>query len=172
VARPAVLLRGATVGIASVAALLATAPVSPASARPVPGISTAIKLPAKTMVTGSTMHGVVIVTNRTGHAVEVEGCESWLQVGLSNRDTKAQILWHDCLEQLTIPEGRSRYPFTLSAMYRGCVVEPPMPDGVPLCEAGTPPPLPPGRYRARIHQRNIVVRDPPSVVVRVTAPST
>lgn len=133
------------------------------------GISARIVLPATTVHSGAVLNGYVEVRNATGREVTVIGCMSPFVVALSNRSAKGEVGWLDCREEFVFPAGHSRYSVMVRADYGGCVGDPvPTSKAIVRCEPnGAVPDLPPGRYRARLYQRQRVAPDPPAVRVRV-----
>ena len=136
------------------------------TAGPIRGLSARVELPARRLVAGSEMAATVIVTNTTGGDVTVGGCLHLFYVALGNAnvDPRELLAWPACLQAITIPAGTSQYPVSLAARYVACFGA----SRSPICVDGQPPPLPPGRYKARLYQNPYVVRTPKPIVVRVT----
>jgi hypothetical protein len=135
------------------------------------GIAARIVLPATTVHSGAQLNGYVEVRNGTGREVTVIGCLSPFVVALSNRSAKGGVGWLDCREEFVFPVGRSRYAVMVRADYGGCVGDPASPtskSSVRCDSNGEVPDLPPGVYKAKLHQRFRVVPDPPAVRVRVS----
>jgi hypothetical protein len=124
-----------------------------------------IELRAHRVTAGSQIAGTVVVTNGTGHAVNVVGCISIFGVVLTNASVPPEATWFQCRQNITIPEGVSRYPVVVSAAYASCTQADPTAPTACLPGTGTRP-LPPGRYRAVLVQSDPVV--PPAKTVAVT----
>lgn len=152
--------------ILALATLAMTAPASAADGRN--GVSARVELPAKTMAAGTTMEATVIVRNRTGKALTVDGCGSLFQVALRSQTYEPVVGWNLCRQAITVPQGRSRYGVTVTAAPLVCSGD--GGGGVPLCVDGNgnPPTLPPGKYQATLYQNPKVVAHLTSVPVRVT----
>src|SRR5579859_1233614 len=135
-----------------------------ATASPRAPLSARILLPSRTVTAGSSMRGLVVVDNRTGHPVRAWGCLSLFQVILFSESYRPSPVWLTCLQSFIIPVGESSYPVTVGASYLGCG------GGLPGCLNGRPPPLPPGIYRTRFFQSTRIVPAQPAITVRVTAP--
>ena len=117
------------------------------------------------------MSGHVLVENNTGHAIHASGCLNRFAVLLTSRTYQPVVAWPDCLQRFTIPAGYSRYRVTLWATYGECSQSRPRAAGQRAClPGGRMPPLPAGTYHARLFQASKLVRVPPQVTVRVTAP--
>jgi len=133
------------------------------------GLTTVLTLPSRTMVAGSSLKGQIIVENDTGHAIHTGGCGSLFQVDLVSSMYHPTVAWTNCLQSLTIPVGRSRYPVTVEASYNQCAENPPS-YAAPACLPAGPPPLPSGNYEAVLFQSSHVVPTPPGIAMRVTPP--
>lgn len=138
---------------------------------PAQGTSARIELDSTTVAAGETLSGRLVVTNNTGHDVKVIGCGSIFQVALANDAYEPEITWPACAQEITVPDGESTYPMSVQARRNVCT-NGPASSSTPTCEPdGSPPPLPPGDYEARLYQGSdpyVVVPDPPPVDVRVT----
>lgn len=159
----------------AVVALLLAGCASGSHAATVPGhpapLSARVELPAHAMTAGTSLAGHVLVDNRTGQAVRVAGCLTLFQVVLTSRGYRPPVAWPSCLQEFTIPVGRSRYRVTIQASYLQCGQGHPR-DGLRAClPGGHMPPLPPGLFHARLYQARPVVPTPPAVTIRVTRPS-
>jgi hypothetical protein len=141
-----------------------------AGAKSAGGVSARIELKDTAVRSGSELKGFVVIRNETGREVTASGCHALFQVVLSNHSVKGGVLWLDCLQQFTIPTGRSRFPVTVRASYGGCTEDADARGEFVRCDPdGSIPGLPPGKYRAKLYQRDRVVADPPPVPVRVLA---
>jgi hypothetical protein len=92
----------------------------------------------------------VVVTNNTGRAIHPVGCLYLFQVYLASRTFHPDDVGGPlCRQIFTIPVGVSTYQIGVSAIYHSCgpgspsTTRPCMPDG-------RPPPIPPGKYRAKL----------------------
>jgi hypothetical protein len=142
-------------------------PAAAVPGRPAP-LSARVVLPAQTMTAGSSMAGHVLVDNNTGHAVRVSGCGSLFQVVLTRPGYRPTVGWLDCLQQITIPPGHTRYRVTILASYTQCG-RGRQRDGLRAClPGGRMPPLPPGTYHARLFQARPLARTPPAITIQVT----
>ena len=137
-------------------------PAAPLSAR--------VLLPARTMTAGSSMSGLVLVENNTGHPVRAFVCGSPFEIALISHSYRPSVAWNTCLQIITIPVGESSYPVTLNASYLACLEHGPHGALKGCLAAGGPPPLPPGTYRARLFQVGHLVPVPPTITIRVTPP--
>jgi heat shock protein HslJ len=136
-----------------------------------PTVTARIELPSDTMVAGTHMNGRVVVDNETEHVIKASGCGSLFAVLLTNATYHPDPFWTSCLQELDVPTGVSTYPAFVSATTNNCTNAQPT-GGIPLCSPpNSPPPLPPGRYEARLFQSAQVVPDPPAVPVEVVASS-
>jgi hypothetical protein len=133
-----------------------------------PTVSVRLVLPRHTMRAGSTMIGHLLVTNHSGHAIHVNGCFYIFATDLTSKTYHPVVAWPTCLQRLTIPAGHHRYRALLQATYNQCSENNPPPGQVKCLPGGRMPPLPPGKYRAKVFQNPKVARTPPTIPVRVT----
>jgi hypothetical protein len=99
---------------------------------------------------GSQLTGHVVVDNNTGHAIRRAGCGVIFAVELASRSYNPVVASLSCLQFFTIPAGTSSYRVQVLASYLACSVGH-SGGGLQAClPGGKPPPLPPGRYRARL----------------------
>ena len=129
-------------------------------------VSVQVQVPSRTMEAGSSMLAHIIVDNRTGHAIHAKGCGQLFELALGNSSHPALSGWPACLQTLTIPIGKTSYPWTIRATYDSC-------GGVGAGELaclphGQPPPLPAGEYDVAFSQQTPIVSVPPPIPVRVT----
>jgi hypothetical protein len=129
-----------------------------------------IVLPTRTLVAGTTVHGMVIVSNATGKVVIVKTCGSPFQVALANDHYEPGMGWPLCLQDVSIPVGESTWKVDVQARNLGCLGGNQQGQkGMPKClPNGDPPPLPIGAYRATLYQDPHVVSDPDPIEVTVT----
>jgi len=126
-----------------------------------------VTVSSRTMAAGSTMTAHIIVDNRTGHAIHVNGCGAPFALVLESNTYHPEVAWPACLQTLTIAVGKSTYPDTLTARYDQC--GPPGNHGsTHICVHGQPPALPAGDYRVVLFQPTQVVPAPAPIPVRVT----
>ena len=144
--------------------------VSPHTRSPAPLVSVRVVLPSRTMTAGSHMFGRVVVDNTTKRAVHVGGCGLPFMVALSSSTYHPTVIWLSCAHIFTIPAGISGYRVEILADYLACSLR-----GVPSCLPGKhnvppqSPPLPPGRYQAKLFfQGKQFAPAPPAIPVRVT----
>jgi hypothetical protein len=123
-----------------------------------------ILLPSRTLPAGSSMKGIVVVRNNSGHVLRASGCGSPFAVALANDHVMPTVGWLGCLQRFTFPVGASRWPVTVEARYDECGPKP-----LVRCVRRHPPALPPGKYRARLFESSDIVPIPPPVPVRVTS---
>jgi hypothetical protein len=140
---------------------------TPTTASPIAGITARLELPSKTMTAGSTLSATVVVRNTTAAEITAFGCHYWFQVLLGDARYQPPVDWLACGPQpFPIPPGTSRYRTTIAAIYLSCS---PSGSGDRVCgRDGRPPPLPTGKYKARLYQSTAVVPGPKPVMVRVT----
>ena len=104
-----------------------------------------IELTAHTLAAGSTMPATVIVEN-SGAEFQVSTCGDYFAVVLANKSVpQSGPPRPQCLEAMTIPNGTSSYPITISASHTLC--DEISGKGYPCLPDGGMPPLPPGEYR-------------------------
>ena len=115
-----------------------------------------IVLSSTTVRVGDSISGYVVIDNPNVSGTRVAGCGSPFAVAVGNDQIKPDVVWPTCLQYITIPFGRSKWPITVDTLLPTC----PFDSG--SC------PLPPGEYRATLLQGQHVVQTPPSVAVRVT----
>jgi hypothetical protein len=115
-----------------------------------------IVLSSTTVQAGHSISGYVEVENDNDRGLRLATCGSPFAVALGNERIKPDVVWTSCLQYVTIPVGRSTWPFIVSTFYPTCEV------GGGSCT------LPPGDYRATLLQWHQVVRAPAPVPVRVT----
>lgn len=128
-------------------------------------LSARVVLPSRTMTAGSLIKGRVVVRNNTGRAIHTSGCGTLFQVALTSSRYHPDPVWLSCLQPFTIPVGVSSYQITVVATYLHCGDR-----QSPAClPGGGMPPLPSGKYRARLFQSRHLVQAPPGVPVRVIA---
>lgn len=132
-------------------------------------LSATIDLSATTVRAGSAIDAELVVQNDTGSAIQADGCGSLFAIALASEDYEPTVAWPDCLQRLTVPEGRSVYEFEVLASHLGCDAGPSLDDAFPRCaDDGGLPALPPGTYEARLYQSSTVIPDVPAVAVQVT----
>ena len=127
-------------------------------------ISARVILPAQHLVAGSTMKATLELRNTTGSPVSVIGCQSLFQVALGNDKVTPALGWLGCAQTFTIPVGTSKFAIVVAGSYVSCGEGRPGPS----CVAGRPPPLPPGKYEARLYQNPVVALTPAPTKVTVT----
>jgi hypothetical protein len=145
----------------------ALTPVHRSSAAP---MTARVMLPSRTMTAGTLMPGQVLVDNTTGRLIQVSGYVNLFQVLLTSNTYRPTVAWFTCLQRFTIPVGESRYAVTVRASYSECGQGRPHHGLKPCLPAGRMLPLPPGTYHAKLFQVRNLVRVPPALTVRVTAP--
>lgn len=143
-------------------------PPTPPKAVEVPGTSTRLVLPARTVHAGSTIHGTVVVTNSTGHPIEGVDCRSPFGVELESHRAVSNPPQALCATDFVIPVGRSTYPVDIITTFATCTHEGSSNDpAFPRCEHGRPPNLPNGTYRAYVTSADPVVSSAPPVEIRI-----
>ncbi len=129
----------------------------PSAAYAVPGspasVTATVQLPRARVRAGATVHGSLVLTNRSGAPVDLKTtCTPKWQVVLgSGKEPPGVAFSLECgVDPFIVKVGTTKLPFTLSTSYPGCA-----PDAasvsrdLPRCRAnGRPPPLPRGRYHA------------------------
>jgi hypothetical protein len=116
------------------------------------------------------MSGRVVVDNTTKRAIHVGACGLPFTVALSSSTYHPTVVWLSCAHIFTIPAGSSSYRVEILASYLACSLR-----GVPSCLPGKhsalrqSPPLPAGRYQAKLFfQGKQFAPAPPPIQVRVT----
>ncbi len=116
-----------------------------------------IELSSTTVVAGGTVAGELVVENRTGGPVELldRECRPNWTVGLVGADGVTHEVAFPAIchpEPLTFPPGLTRLPFAVAATYHQCTPSPPPGSGALPClpPPDIMPPLPPGRYEAKL----------------------
>jgi hypothetical protein len=128
-------------------------------------LSARVVLPTRTMTAGSSIEGRIVVSNNTGRNIHTTGCGTLFQVALTSRSYHPDPVWPLCLQPFTIPVGVSSYRISVAATYLVCGDR-----QSPAClPGGVMPPLPAGKYRARLFQSAHLVPAPSGVPVRVIA---
>lgn len=136
------------------------------TSRPGARVSARVVLGSRTIAAGSAVAASVIVDNNSGRAIRVTGCLGLFQVVLTSSTYHPEVAWPACLQTFTIPVGQSSYPLKVEATYSSCGQ-----GALKSCLPGNRmPPLPPGRYHARLFQARHVVAAPAPIPVRVTPP--
>ena len=125
-------------------------------------------LPSRTIAAGSSMAGHVIVENHTSDAIRVVGCLSIFQVLLQNDTAHQSAFWLDCAQPFTIPRGSTSYPVMITATYTGCSTTGSSLTGPACLPNGRIPPLPPGKYEARLAEETDTFPKPPPLTITVT----
>jgi hypothetical protein len=116
--------------------------------------ATRIELATRSVRGGETIPGVVLVVNNTGAPLTYGGCGGLFQVALTQDGAPPSVPWLACLMQITVPEGASTQPVTVSASDSTCAPG-------PVC------PLEPGQYDAVLAQGGSDFPPAPSIPVRV-----
>jgi hypothetical protein len=122
----------------------------------VAGVTDRIVLDRTVVPAGTTVHGSVVVVNRTGHAVALldpHGCRPSMGVAVTSATIAPGAAFStECIGQpLVLGTGTTRYPVDVITTYPGCV---PAASGdassaTPAClPGGGPPDLPAGSYHA------------------------
>lgn len=113
---------------------------------------------------GGKLRATITVDNRTGHALHDSGCGTLFEVVLGNAahpNVPAQLT---CIRGYTIRPGVPTYHLDALTTYATCEVH-----GHPRCGRTSPPPLPPGEYRAKVYEQGHAVPVPAAQEVRVRA---
>jgi hypothetical protein len=136
-----------------------------------------IELPGDEVVTGSEVHGTLVVVNNTARQVTLEGpgeCHGKWAVTLTNTSVQPDVAFtQECgSERMVLAPGANRFPFTLSTSYHACSNSSNPAEMVRCLPGGGIPPLPPGNYQAVLVTSSPgFLPDAPQVLVRVvTAP--
>src|SRR5215470_5675216 len=80
---------------------------SPTTTRhsPAAPLSARVLLPARTIVAGSSISGLVVVQNNTGHPVRAFACGTPFEIALISHSYRPSVAWNTCLQIITIPVG-------------------------------------------------------------------
>jgi hypothetical protein len=135
----------------------------------VPGVTTRLVVPHRSLRAGSTMRATVVVTNTTGRPIKSVDCIAPFAVSLRNRNVGQEIAFALCATEFTFPVGRSTFPVTISASYDTCTNVAGSGDAsVPECiREGVAPNLPKGTYHAFVLGQENVVSSAAPVEIRV-----
>jgi hypothetical protein len=158
-----------SIAVATLTGFVIAAPAEARDAPNEPTLSARVILPSKRLAAGATMQATVRVQNDTGNALSVGVCQGPFQVALSNDKIKPALGWPTCGMTFTIPVGRSTYRVIVQGSYVSCELTPG--EGTPnspACVDGRPPPLPPGKYQAKLYQSPQILRAPSPITVTVT----
>lgn len=127
-----------------------------------------------TVVAGTTIHGVALLTNTTDHTITVKACaaDGWFEVGLSNQ----RITFGGfpspavaCAPSVKLVRGVNRVPFEVLTTYLGCThVKALATSQHPVCEPAGIPPLPPGSYVTKVVTTGLPARSQVPAAVHVT----
>ena len=129
------------------------------------GVRTRLELPARSVVSGDSVDGDLVVDNETGQPIHSPICGAW-DVELTNGHVPVQrIFFFKCAPGPTFPVGVHRYPFTVDTRYR-CG---PRPSRGVACDGDVAPRLPPAEYHAVFVQAAMHLPVPAPVTVRVVA---
>jgi hypothetical protein len=134
------------------------------------GLTDSIHLDKTKVVAGSTVKGTLIVTNASGHTVNLlyRGCRPNYGIALTNGTIIARpAAAASCSRSpLVLKPGVTKLPTYMITTYQSCTSGPPSPK-VPQCAAnGNIPPLPAGRYLAVLDGLDLAL--PPAQPVPVT----
>jgi hypothetical protein len=140
------------------------------TSRPGARVSARVVLGSRTITAGSAVAASVIVDNNSGRAIRVTGCLGLFQVVLTSSTYHPDVAWPLCAQTFTIPVGQSSYRVKVEATYSSCGQDGPQGTLKSCLPGNRIPPLPPGRYHARLFQAGHVVAVPAPIPVRVTPP--
>lgn len=137
-----------------------------------PALDARVVLASTRVVPGATLHGTVIVTNTTDHAIsQRSGCVPSYQVLLTNPRYQPTVLWPASCETsrrgpaMSFPPGQTKIAVTVPTTYDACSQSPV--GGLPACvNGGALPPLPAGSYHTELVTNGELL--PPCPPVRVT----
>jgi hypothetical protein len=155
------------------AAACASHSSAPPTARPrttVPSapVSVQVVLPSGTVTAGAKLAGHVVVENNTGHAIRTAGCGTLFTVALASSSYHPVVATPSCLQLFTIPAGKSSYRVDVLASYLACSVAQTGSDLRACLPGKKAPPLPPGRYHAKLFfQVRQFAPAPPTIPVAV-----
>ena len=151
--------RVSTVVCAAVVSLVLVAPgISGAATKKSP-ITISVAVAKTSVVAGTPIHGVAILTNTSSKSVTVKSCAAngWLFVGVANAQIPfgAASTAVACAPSVHLKPGANRFAVTIITTYSECsqVKNP----NVPRCTKSGAPPLPKGVYKTSV----IVVGLPP-----------
>ena len=140
------------------------------TSRPGARVSARVVLGSRTITAGSAVAASVIVDNNSGRAIRVTGCLGLFQVVLTSSTYHPDVAWPACAQTFTIPAGQSSYSLKVEATYSSCSQRGPQGTLKSCLPGNRMPPLPPGRYHARLFQARHAVAVPAPIPVRVTPP--
>jgi hypothetical protein len=103
------------------------------------------------VVAGTTIRGVALLTNETGHTVTIQACatDAWLLIGLSNSRIPFNPITPTvaCPPSVKLAPGLNRVPITVLTTYVACTrTKSSATPQLPACLRTGQPPLPPGSY--------------------------
>jgi len=134
------------------------------------GLTDSIHLDKSRVVAGSTVKGTLIVTNASGHSINLlyRGCRPSYGIALTNGTIIARpAVAASCRSApLVLNRGETKLSMYMITTYGSCTSGPPSAK-VPQCAAnGNIPPLPSGRYLAVLDGLDLAL--PPAQPVPVT----
>jgi hypothetical protein len=145
-----------------------------------PGISARLEIPGPhRMTAGSTKDGTLILTNRTGTAIDLAAltpnhCTPKFEIVLTNaaHPPSAQFTLECGAAPFIVVPGSNAFPFKVASSFSRCstnaVVTPDLPPCLNDPTLGVMvPPLPPGRYRAVLVGDELAIPPPKPVAIKV-----
>ncbi len=118
------------------------------------GRATEIRVARRTVESGASIPGVVVVVNNTGAPLTYEGCGAPFGIALTQGGATPEIPRLACLMRFTVPRGETAYPASVSA-------------AAPTCSTGPVCPLDPGRFSATFWQNGSDFPPARSIPVKV-----
>lgn len=137
---------------------------------PAPGVSASLELDATTVAVGGTITGTVTVVNDSGAPIDGSSCGDYFVATIRNDQYDQGVARLACLSPITIPEGTSTYPVSVTAAVTSCTPVEIEGTGVGLrCNPdGSMPAFPSGEYQLRIDDPMHLVPAIDPVTITVT----
>lgn len=141
-------------------------------------LSTWLYLDSTRVLSGTPIHGTLIVTNSTHHNVGAPpGCAINYEVLLTNPSYHPMVAWpavcaYNRRSALSFRPGDTKMAITIQTTYLACSPQPAPGSVTPMCQqGGQPPPLPAGIYYTELVSAGNLPPAPPPVQVSLVGAS-